>query len=572
MLYAFLPAVLIMFLVSIAWAVDFSLRPYVLKTIIDRISGVPHQDVFQSIAIPALLYFCMILINQILLKMYDYFISIRMIPYLRHNIARMSFNRLLYQDYSFHKNNFAGSLSNKVNDLVSSIPDIIYIFFDSFFSYILALIIAFFTLWQVSFVFAIGMIAWSIIFIAISLLLSEKLASLADAWSECSSIVTGRIVDSLSNILFVRLFSGYGTESNLLSRIFGKSIEAEQKLQWTYFWISLYYNLSFVLVQVVSFYFLLKGYQENTVTAGDFVVVLSINFAIVDSLWSLAKDFFQFSKLWGRATQALNTIAIEPEIKDAEGANPLQVTRGRIVFDNVQFKYKDAASLFQNKSVVIEPYQKVGLVGHSGCGKTTFINLILRLYDVSSGRILIDDQDIHNVTLQSLHDAIAVIPQDPLLFNRTLMENIRYARITATDDEVMQAARQAHAHTFIQNMPQGYNTLAQERGSRLSGGQRQRIAIARAILKNAPILILDEATSQLDSVTENLIQDSLNELMEGKTTIVIAHRLSTLLTMDRILVFDQGKIVEDGTHQELLERGGIYKTLWKAQVGGFLPE
>ena len=208
-------------------------------------------------------------------------------------------------------------------------------------------------------------------------------------------------------------------------------------------------------------------------------------------------------------------------------------------------------------------------MGYSGGGKSTFVNLILRLYDVMKGSILIDGQDIRAVTQDSLRKHIAMIPQDPSLFHRSLMENIRYGRLDASDEDVIEAAKKAYAHEFISTLPQGYHSLVGERGVKLSGGQRQRIAIARAILKNAPIFILDEATSQLDSVTENLIQESLWELIQNKTTIVIAHRLSTLLHMDRILVFDKGMIIQDGTHHELLSKSGLYKQLWDAQVGGF---
>ena len=220
--------------------------------------------------------------------------------------------------------------------------------------------------------------------------------------------------------------------------------------------------------------------------------------------------------------------------------------------------------------MIIPGGQKVGLVGFSGSGKTTFVNLIVRLFDLSSGVIKIDNQNIKEVTQSSLRENIGFIPQDPILFHRSLMENIRYGNVNASDDEVIQAAIKAHAHEFITLTKDGYHSLVGERGVKLSGGQRQRISIARAILKNAPILILDEATSALDSVTEAYIQDSLAILMQGKTVIIIAHRLSTLLEMDRILVFDQGKIVEDGTHLELLAKNGLYKILWGAQVGGFL--
>ena len=262
----------------------------------------------------------------------------------------------------------------------------------------------------------------------------------------------------------------------------------------------------------------------------------------------------------------------KPELEDKQDAATLIVSKGQITFEGVKFHYKGTEPPFQNKSVTIEAGQKVGLVGYSGGGKSTFVNLILRLYDVTDGRILIDNQDIRDVTQDSLRSQIAMIPQDPSLFHRTLMENIRYGRVAATNAEGIAAAKKAHAHEFISKLPQGYESLVGERGVKLSGGQRQRIAIARAILKNAPILILDEATSQLDSVTERDIQESLWQLMQDKTTIVIAHRLSTLLHMDRIIVFDQGKIVEDGTHTELLSKRGLYKTLWDAQVGGFLPD
>ncbi len=227
-------------------------------------------------------------------------------------------------------------------------------------------------------------------------------------------------------------------------------------------------------------------------------------------------------------------------------------------------------TLFKDKSIHIHKGQKVGLVGFSGSGKSTFVNLILKLFEVTSGRILIDNQDISKVSLESLHRSIALIPQDPTLFHRTLTENIQYGRLDSTDEEVIAAAKQADAHEFIINFPQGYATLVGERGIKLSGGQKQRIIIARAILKNAPILILDEATSALDSFTENLIKNSLSEFMKNKTAIVIAHRLSTLLHMDRILVFEQGKIIEDGTHEELLKNGEKYKNLWKAQIESYI--
>ena len=289
-------------------------------------------------------------------------------------------------------------------------------------------------------------------------------------------------------------------------------------------------------------------------------------------MWFTMSEVDEFNKAIGRCKQSLMSLMLPLEILDKPNATIMNCTHGKITFNNVKFHYKGTEPLFQNKSIEIKAGQKVGLVGYSGGGKSTFVNLILRLYDVTDGAILIDGQDIRDVTQDSLRGSIAMIPQDPSLFHRSLMDNIRYGRIDATDEEVISAAIKAHAHEFIEKLSQSYDSLVGERGVKLSGGQRQRIAIARAILKNAPILILDEATSQLDSVTESGIQESLWELMQDKTTIVIAHRLSTLLHMDRILVFDQGVIVEDGTHAELLANNGLYRNLWDAQVGGFLSD
>jgi len=250
----------------------------------------------------------------------------------------------------------------------------------------------------------------------------------------------------------------------------------------------------------------------------------------------------------------------------------LEIKKGEIEFKDVTFGFKNDCKIINNLSLKIKPKEKIALVGHSGSGKTTFVRLIMRLYNLIGGKILIDKQDISAVAQESLRENISFVPQDPILFHRTLMENIRYGRRDATDEEVREAARLAHCDEFIENLPQKYDTLVGERGVKLSGGERQRVAIARAILKKAPILIFDEATSSLDSYSESLIQDALQNLMKNSTTVVIAHRLSTVKKMDRIIVMDKGKIVEDGTHQELLDggSGSLYKKLWDLQVGGFL--
>lgn len=565
-------SILIMFLVAIFWAVDLSLRPYILKIILDRVAETPATTVFHTLAIPVIFYFSLTLFLNTIFRFYDYYVTIKMIPSLRRRITNFVFSHLIQHSHHYFQSHFAGSLANKVNDLVVNVPELTQIIIDRFLSIFLSLIVAIFTLWFVNYKFALLILFWSLAFTLFSLLLSHRLHLLSDRWSELTSSITGKIVDALSNALSIRLFARHKRETLFLGKTLDASVRVEEELQWTYFWLWVFYGASFVFMQGLCLYFLLVGRQNGSITVGDFALVLTINISIVDFLWQLAKEFSQFSRSLGKIVQALRTTTEQHEIIDSLPSRILTVSKGNIVFDNVYFQYQHAHPLFKNLSVTIYHGQKVGLVGFSGSGKTTFISILLRLYDINHGAISIDGQNITTVTQDSLHEAIGMIPQDPSLFHRSLLENIRYGRIDATDEEVYTAAKKAHAHDFILKQPQGYQSLVGERGVKLSGGQRQRIAIARAILKNASILILDEATSQLDSITEALIQKSLWELMQNKTTLIIAHRLSTLLNMDRILVFDKGLVVEDGSHEELLEKNGIYKKLWDAQVGGFLPE
>jgi ATP-binding cassette subfamily B protein len=307
-------------------------------------------------------------------------------------------------------------------------------------------------------------------------------------------------------------------------------------------------------------------------TVGEFSMVAGLAIMLIEAARGLSRSFLEFFEYLGNISDGVSVFVQPHEIIDKPDAPVLQVTRGEIVFDDVTFIYHEGLQVFEHLQVTIEPKQQVGLVGFSGSGKSTFVNLVLRLFEVQGGAIRIDGQNILDVTQDSLRESVSMIPQDPQLFHRSLLENIRYGRLDATDDEVVEAAKKAHAHEFILQTETQYESLVGERGVKLSGGQRQRIAIARAILKDSPILILDEATSALDSVTEKKIQLGLDNLMKGRTVVVVAHRLSTIAHMDRILVFDQGKIIEDGSHQQLLQRDGHYAHLWNMQAGGFLPE
>lgn len=556
--------------ITLLWAASISYRPYLLKTILNKIPTLTPHTVVAALAQPAILYVLSGLCTVIAFRIYDY-LWLKFNPPLKRHVGSLLMSRLMLHSVSLFHHHFAGNLANKVKDVMSSIPDLVKVMVYQFSSQFFAIIIAIATVSTANHVFAMLLASWTLIFLIGSIYFAKKAQKLCRASSEIRSTVIGTMVDMLSNIASIHLFAAQNPESRRLRTQLDTWVDTDQKRDWLFLCMFAFQGFSFVIYQALCFTFLITGYKKGIVTAGDFALILTINTNIINTLWSLSTDILQFSDLLGQITQGLE-IALSPlAIEDKPHASVLQISHGRIVFDRVSFNYKNSEPLFTKISLTIEPGQKVGLVGYSGSGKSTFINLILRLYDINHGHIYIDGQDVRDVTQQSLHEAIGMIPQDPSLFNRSVAENIRYGRPNATDQEIVEAAKKAHAHEFITELPLGYDLVVGERGAKLSGGQRQRIAIARAALKNAPILILDEATSQLDTITERHIQESLWELMQNKTTIVVAHRLSTLLHMDRIIVFDEGAIVEDATHYELLAANGLYKTLWDAQVDGILP-
>lgn len=558
-------------MISLLWALDISLRPYIVKTILDAISILPKDGILQGIALPVFLYLFSLLVVSVCYRVYDWIIFTRN-PRIKKKIISYVFDHLLDHSSDFFQNNLSGNLVNKINDLAQSVPLLTTTVIDRLLAITFALFIAVFTTWQIQPVFALMLIIWISAIISVSLYFAKNMKKLSMQASENWSLVSGKVMDSILNIASVRLFIGKKVETQRLNTALQKAVESDQNAGWLLLKVYSFYGVSFLILQVTSLVMLIFGFKQGIISVGDFSFILSINIALSEQLFSVTQDFSLFAENFGKINQALQSLSAAHEIKDKEDALALKIKSGEITFQNVQFKYKDTELLFANKTLTIRGGEKIGLVGHSGSGKTTFVNLILRIFDLDGGRILIDGQDISFVSQESLRQSIGIVPQDMPLFHRSLMENIRYGKINASDQEVIEASKKAHAHEFITNMPQGYDSLAGERGLKISGGQRQRIAIARAILKNASILIFDEATSALDNNTEKLIQESLSELMQNKTSIVIAHKLATLQKMDRILVFDHGKIVQEGSHQELLARAGYYKDMWESQVGSLLPE
>lgn len=551
------------------WALELSLRPYLLKKLTDSAINLAPQDAYAVLFPPVLMIMLLYFMRVIVVNIYVLGF-VRINSPMKYMIGSKIMAHIMYHSHAFFNNRFIGNISYKIRDVMNNIPEFIRLFIDNIFAHSLSLLFAMIAFSSVGAVFVWLILVWIGVVALGTYFFTQKIYLLSRNAAEENAGVVGHIADVLGNMNNIRLFSSMDREKRFLHDSMGRSIKAEQWRDMKIRYLATFQEGSFFFYQVLVLIFLVRGYRLNTVTPGDFVLLLSINKSMARALRELLKDVTKYAELIGNIKQGLDTIYSPFDIVDAPDAQELIVTKGEIIFDNVSFCYPSAAAIFQEQSVTIPPGQKVGLVGYSGSGKSTFVNLILRLYDVTTGQILIDGQNISSVTQDSLRKYIGLIPQDPSLFHRSIKENIRYGSFDASDDEVIEAAKKAFAHDFIMQLSEGYDTVVGDRGSRLSGGQRQRIALARAVLKNAPILILDEATSQLDSLTENQIQESLEQLMDNKTTLVIAHRLSTLLSMDRILVFDQGKIIEDGTHKELLALNGLYRKMWLAQVGGFL--
>lgn len=551
-------------LTAIYWSVDLSLRPYVIKIILDHVANSACQDAFISLKYPMMAYIGLQLLHIFVFRIYD-FISLQFYPKLRANIIATLTEHVSGHSTTYFQNNFAGGLASRIKDVSKGSCEIIQLCIDRFISNGLGLLIASCTMAYIHPGLAGILIIWTVVFLSICIRAAKTSKHLAHRMSEAGSMMIGHIVDRFTNMLNVRLFSNKSHEQAYLKQHLKEIVHHDKKLRMFLIKLVTFQGLSTCAMVTSCLYFLIWARQQNLVSVGDFGLVLTLSVSIASSIWNLSYDISKFSEHIGSVSQGLSLIKTpKTNIKPKHLPNMI-ITKGEITFADVSFQYTDNQALFANTTITIPAGQKVGLVGYSGSGKTTFVNLILRLFNVSSGNILIDQQDISKHNATSLRNQISMIPQDPILFHRSLMDNIQYGNINASYADTILAAKKAHAHEFIQTMSEGYHTMVGERGLKLSGGQRQRIAIARAILKDAPVLLLDEATSALDTHTERQIQKSLFSLMQGKTTIIIAHRLSTLLQMDRILVFDNGSIVADGTHDELLAADGLYADLWHCQ-------
>jgi ATP-binding cassette subfamily B protein len=547
--------------------------PLYLRQFFNVLSSQPPTEATGAHLIPIIVAIALFLLLNWAMTRVQNVANIRMQSRIMQDLYAQAFDYLLGHSYSFFISHFAGSLTHRVNKFARAFETLLDAVILQFFPTALFVVGAVIVLSLHNAVLGAMLGVWAVLFILLQIALARRRQPFRAKRAEADSRVTGALADAISNQSAIQQFSGKTFEEGIFGTIVEHWHQATLQVWYAdeFVWATL--ALFFVAINVALLYGAVIFWQQGELTVGDFILIQSYLLTAFNQLLGINRELRRFHDSFADASEMVFILQAPHEVADMPDAPRLRVTSGEIAFEDVMFYFRDAGDPILNAfDLHIPGGQKMAFVGRSGAGKSTITRLLLRLFDVKGGRITIDGQDIAKVTQESLHDAISFVPQEPILFHRTLIENIRYGRRDASDEEVIEAAKKAHCHEFISVLPDGYQTYVGERGVKLSGGERQRVAIARAILKNAPILMLDEATSSLDSESEALIQDALGKLMQDKSVIVIAHRLSTIMKMDRIIVLEKGAIAADGTHQELLQSGGLYQKLWSIQAGGFLTD
>ena len=493
---------------------------------------------------------------------------------MQRDLYAQCFSKLTNQTLFFHSNKFGGSLVSQTNKLVGAVES----FWDTIIWSVLPLIVSLVgsiivlstLLWQ----YALFLLILSIVFSIVVYYGSKPMAKLTKKEAKASNKLNGQLADVISNVLAVKSSGAEATEQKFFAKTVSSWRNSSLDVMRGFLKVSTIYSSINMVIKIGAIAFAVYAAQNNLVSVASVYLIITYTGSVAHELWNMNGIMRNYNRIIGNANDMVEILQTPTTLIDKSDSK-LKVTNGEISMDKIIFTHDEGQgdTLFHDFSLEIKPGEKIGLVGASGSGKTTLTKLLLRFADIDSGKITIDGQDISEVTQASLRAKIAYVPQEPLLFHRSVRENIAYGRPDATDAEIEEAAKKAGAYDFIVGLKDGFDTMVGERGIKLSGGQRQRVAIARAILKDAPILVLDEATSALDSESEALIQKSLETLMENRTSIVIAHRLSTIAKLDRIIVLKDGKIVEDGSHDELInKKRGVYAKLWARQSGGFIEE
>jgi len=546
------------------------LQSYIFKEFVDAANtGASVRTVFLWV----LAYPVLMLLSAGAIRVTAFILNLLTID-ARIRAAKKLFEYLSLHSLSYFNDRFSGALSEKVNIVSQNVSRLINNFMWDILSFMADISVTAFILWSVNHTLAIAFLCGFVVLVPINLWMTRRQVNLFEKSVELSAKVRGQVIDTVTNISAVQQYARRFFEINRLDKTTDEWKKMVLKSHNFREWVLLVNNiLAGVFIGAIILW-AFSLWSKEMISVGALVMIVALTRGFMRDLSHIGQRINNLMEFYGEMKSGLKEIIRPHDITDKPGARKLQVEKGIVQFENVAFAYdKDNRRVFETLSFEVKGGEKVGIVGTSGAGKTTLMKLLLRQHDILSGIITIDEQSIRDVTQESLRENISIVPQEPMLFHRTIRENILYGKLNATEAEMIEVAKKAQAHDFIEQLPQKYDSLVGERGVKLSVGQRQRIAIARAFLKNASILILDEATSALDSESEVAVQKALHALMEGKTVFAIAHRLSTLRDMDRILVFKNGQIAEDGTHRTLLKnKDGVYASFWSHQAGGFIKE
>ncbi len=543
--------------------------PLFYKRLFDQLNlGAPLEMLFHTLSLVALFY----LIDWVFWRTAA-IVWMRVQPQLMADLDNYCFEYLHKHSVNFFNNNFVGALVKRVNRFVGSFSNISDRIIWNFSQIIITIVFILGVLATRSWYLPAIMLVWFVIFGTLNYWLIRKKMPLDLDKSQKESALTARLADTIANHTALKFFNGYHRET----AAYKEGNHEVTKAQWRAYnldgWFDAGQAFLMYCLEIGMMSMALVLWKQDKVTLGDFALIQAFLITLFLRIWDLGRMIRDTYTDMAYANEMTEILQTPHAIQDAPNAKEWKKTAASIHWDQVDFGYNKTNPLIKNLNLEIKAGERVALVGPSGAGKSTLLKLIMRQYDTLKGAVKIGGQDIKTITQESLWRVMSYVPQDPVLFHRSILENIRYARPEATEAEVISAAKSAHCHEFIEALPAKYETLVGERGVKLSGGERQRVAIARAILRDAPILLLDEATSSLDSESERLIQDALDTLMIGKTVVVIAHRLSTIMRMDRIVVIDGGQVKESGAHAELVAKpDGLYRKLWELQVGGFLSE
>lgn len=549
-------------------------NPYVMSLIVDRVSqgSVPSDQVFEVFGPYIAALIAINVLGQTCSKLQDYSLWKLQIA-VNYDLATMAFDALSNQSMSFHSNRFGGTLVSQTSKFMSAYTQLLQNVTFPFLPVICSVVFTCSILAPLVPVYVAVLLVLLFAYASVSYVMYKRILHLNEKAASAQNQLSGELSDAVTNILAVKTYGREDYERSLFDVANRDVVRQDSTRMRASFARGVITAAITIVIMSVVTVFISGGNSWFGITPGTLVMMFTYTYTLTNQFNFIATGLQRFNQAFGDAS-GMTAVLDEPRlVSDVPGAKPLEVGEGRIDFEGINFWYQDGGEgkqVFEDFELHIPAGQKVGLVGKSGAGKTTLTKLLLRLADIQEGSIKVDGQDVATTTQQSLRRQIAYVPQESLLFHRSIRENIAYGRPDASLEEVREAARQANALEFIEQLPQGFDTLVGERGIKLSGGQRQRIAIARAMLADAPILVLDEATSALDSESEAQVQQALARLMEGRTTIVVAHRLSTVASLDRIVVLKEGVIVEDGPHSQLVEAGGEYSRLWDRQTGAFV--